>query len=158
MATPIVVSADHRKKHAALPMDIALSYNSRLYREFSPPNLQRIYGKTLLWVVMPPAIVAASPGEIALLHCRRIGKAVAPSFGEGSLVIAIPSVESTAPEGLSATDHMRREIGNITIVATLAGNGSNGRGGWARMPWGWKNAVRPSRPRFARHLRMRYVS
>ncbi len=59
----------------------------------------------------------------------------------------------------SAVEFMaKREIGNITIVATLAGNGSNGRGGWARMPWGWKNAVRPSRPRFARHLRMRYVS
>jgi hypothetical protein len=30
--------------------------------------------------------------------------------------------------------------------------------GWARTPQGWKNVLRPSRPRFAGHLRMRNFS
>jgi len=38
------------------------------------------------------------------------------------------------------------------------GERRNALRGWARILQGWKNVVRPSRPRFARHLRMRYFS
>ena len=68
---------------------------------------------------MPPAILAASPESTASLP-RDIGAALAPaSFGESSLVIAIPSVESAAQGSLSSADSMRREVGNITIVVSL---------------------------------------
>jgi hypothetical protein len=49
---------------------------------------------------------------------------------------------------------------NVPPGTRLAGLGErrNALRGWARILQGWKNVVRPSRPRFARHLRMRYFS
>ena len=104
-------------------------YNSRLYQESSSPNLQRICSKSLLGVVMPPAILAASPESTASLP-RDIGAALAPaSFGESSLVIAIPSVESVAQGSLSSAVSMRREVGNITIIVSLGGGDCSLSGG-----------------------------
>jgi hypothetical protein len=107
---------------------------------------------------------SASPCGSVHRQCMWSGRTTQASIWKG----ARPRTCRTASRSVSmrGTSKFDRRSSRFTVSKNvppgtrLAGLGErrNALRGWARILQGWKNVVRPSRPRFARHLRMRYFS